>query len=110
MKKIKSSCFATCFPILLCLQITAQKLPQRWDEITAADWNNALAKSNKTCILPIGILEKHDFAPSVSGFIDSIFEQMEKDKIELTYGFTEQLSQAGSETLKPIFDRVNQVN
>jgi len=59
MKKIKSSCFATCFPILLCLQITAQKLPQRWDEITAADWNNALAKSNKTCILPIGILEKH---------------------------------------------------
>ena len=52
----------------------------------------------------------HDFAPPVSGFIDSIFEQMEKDKIELTYGFTEQLSQAGSETLKPIFDRVNQVN
>jgi creatinine amidohydrolase len=37
----------------------AQKLPARWDEITAADWNNALAKSNRTCILPIGILEKH---------------------------------------------------
>jgi creatinine amidohydrolase len=36
-----------------------QQLPARWDELTASDWKAALEKSNKTCILPIGILEKH---------------------------------------------------
>ncbi len=34
-------------------------LHARWDELTASDWENALAASNQTCILPIGILEKH---------------------------------------------------
>jgi creatinine amidohydrolase len=42
-----------------CLVSTAQTLPSRWDELTASDWQNALVKSNYTCILPIGILEKH---------------------------------------------------
>ncbi|TPE46204.1 creatininase family protein [Pontibacter mangrovi] len=37
----------------------AQNLPYRWDELTASDWDQALKKSNRTCILPIGILEKH---------------------------------------------------
>lgn len=37
----------------------AQELPSRWDELTTSDWSNAMDKSNKTCILPIGILEKH---------------------------------------------------
>ncbi|HUB60560.1 MAG TPA: creatininase family protein [Puia sp.] len=31
----------------------------RWDELTASDWPKALERSNRTCILPIGILEKH---------------------------------------------------
>src|SRR5579872_962126 len=31
----------------------------RWDELTASDWPRALAASSRTCILPIGILEKH---------------------------------------------------
>ncbi|MGC8749687.1 creatininase family protein [Hydrotalea sp.] len=39
--------------------LIAQSLPTRWDELTASDWNNALKQSNYTCILPIGILEKH---------------------------------------------------
>src|SRR5882672_9036798 len=38
---------------------TAQELPARWDELTASDWQKALEKSDYTCILPIGILEKH---------------------------------------------------
>src|SRR5215470_5741089 len=59
MKKITLFFPAMCVAIFICSQATAQKLPTRWDEITAADWNNALIKSNKTCILPIGILEKH---------------------------------------------------
>ncbi len=59
MKTTTSYLLVICVTIFICLQVTAQKLPQRWDEITAADWDKALAKSNKTCILPIGILEKH---------------------------------------------------
>jgi creatinine amidohydrolase len=39
--------------------VAAQDLPARWDELTASDWPRALEKSNRTCILPIGILEKH---------------------------------------------------
>lgn len=37
----------------------AQTLPARWDELIASDWPKALERSNQTCILPIGILEKH---------------------------------------------------
>ncbi|HEY4335330.1 MAG TPA: creatininase family protein [Puia sp.] len=39
----------------------AQQPPahSRWDELTASDWPRALAASNHTCVLPIGILEKH---------------------------------------------------
>ena len=37
----------------------AQPLHSRWDELTASDWSRALKESNQTCILPIGILEKH---------------------------------------------------
>jgi uncharacterized oxidoreductase len=52
----------------------------------------------------------HDFAPPVSGFIESIFEQLYEGKNELTYGFTEQISKAGSEILKTSFERINQAN
>lgn len=31
----------------------------RWDELTESEWPKALKASNQTCILPIGILEKH---------------------------------------------------
>jgi len=51
----------------------------------------------------------HDFAPPVSGFIESIFEQIEQGKNELTYGFSEQVSKAGSEILNTSFNRVNQI-
>ena len=43
----------------LALSASAQDLPVRWDELTAGDWGKALEKSNRTCILPMGILEKH---------------------------------------------------
>ena len=52
----------------------------------------------------------HDFAPPVSDFIESIFKQLEEGKSELTHGFTEQVSKAGSEILKTSFDKINQVN
>ena len=48
------------FMILLCFGTgTAQNLPARWDELTATDWPAALERSAYTCILPIGVLEKH---------------------------------------------------
>ena len=50
------------FSLLLVFSFTglqAQDLPSRWDELVASDWEKALEESNYTCILPIGILEKH---------------------------------------------------
>ncbi len=37
----------------------AQEIPARWDELVNSDFPKALEKSHRTCILPIGILEKH---------------------------------------------------
>ncbi len=44
---------------LIPIGLTSQEIPTRWDELTSSDWDLALEKSNNTCILPIGILEKH---------------------------------------------------
>ena len=41
-------------------QASAQtKLSVKWEELTAADFRDAIAKSQGTCLLPFGILEKH---------------------------------------------------
>ncbi len=40
-------------------RLAADSLPTRWDELTASDWPKAQEKAAYTCILPIGILEKH---------------------------------------------------
>jgi len=47
------------FLMLLCFSSLAQNIPSRWDELVASDWPKAMKQSNRTCILPIGILEKH---------------------------------------------------
>ena len=39
--------------------LAAQGLPVRWDELVASDWKKAIELSKGTCLLPIGILEKH---------------------------------------------------
>lgn len=44
---------------LWCVSAGAQELPARWDELTASDWPKAQERAAHTCILPIGILEKH---------------------------------------------------
>jgi creatinine amidohydrolase len=36
-----------------------QKLPVKWEELTAADFTAAIQKSQGTCLLPFGIIEKH---------------------------------------------------
>jgi len=50
----------------------------------------------------------HDFAPPVSGFIESAFEQLKEGKTEITYQFSENMIKAGPEELKQAFARMNQ--
>ncbi len=52
----KYTLVSLCF---LAYALQAQELHSRWDELTASEWPMALKKSGQTCILPIGILEKH---------------------------------------------------
>jgi len=47
------------FGLLISGYTFAQEVPARWDELVASDFPKALEKSHRTCILPIGILEKH---------------------------------------------------
>ena len=37
----------------------ASRLSTHWEELTASDFQNAIQQSQGTCLLPIGILEKH---------------------------------------------------
>lgn len=50
-------------PLIFCLLsigfVSAQQLPFRLEELTAPDYIRAVEKSAKTCILPIGVIEKH---------------------------------------------------
>ncbi len=45
--------------LLVCAAAPAQTLSIKWDELTAADFVSALQKSQGTCVLPFGIIEKH---------------------------------------------------
>ena len=49
----------------------------------------------------------HDFAPPVSDFIDSIFEQLRQGKIDLTFGLSERAAAAGPTELETIFNTLN---
>ena len=45
--------------IIFVLPVFAQELPFRMEELTAPDFVKAVEKSSKTCIIPIGVFEKH---------------------------------------------------
>jgi len=49
----------------------------------------------------------HDFAPPVSGFIDTVFEQLAAGKNEITYQFSEIMLNAGPEERKAAFAKMN---
>lgn len=49
----------------------------------------------------------HDFAPPVSDFIDSIFEQLKQGKTELTFGLSEKAAGVGRAELENIFNALN---
>ncbi len=48
-----------CFATLTSVLIQAQSLPVKWEELTAPDFAAAIQRSQGTCLLPFGILEKH---------------------------------------------------
>ena len=56
---MKRSAFHLLIFLFISGNASSQELHSRWDELTASEWPKALEKSNYTCILPIGILEKH---------------------------------------------------
>ncbi|GAP69387.1 creatinine amidohydrolase [Bacteroidales bacterium 6E] len=45
--------------MLVALSLNAQNLSHKLEELTAPDFIAAVEKSSKTCILPIGVFEKH---------------------------------------------------
>lgn len=49
----------------------------------------------------------HDYAPPVSNFIESIFEQLKQQQNKLTFGFSEGVSEAGKEVLEETFKKMN---
>jgi uncharacterized oxidoreductase len=49
----------------------------------------------------------HDSFPAVSGFIESVFEQLKDGEPQITYGLSEFASKAGGEDAKKIFERMN---
>ena len=49
----------------------------------------------------------HDFAPPVSDFIASIFEQLKEGKNELTFGFTEAMAKNERDAIETAFNRMN---
>lgn len=49
----------------------------------------------------------HDFAPPVSDFINSIFEQLKEGKTELTFGFSEAMASSNPQELHQAFLRMN---
>jgi len=49
----------------------------------------------------------HDGQPSVTSFIDSVFQQMKEGKTELTFGFSEIMANATPETIRATFNKIN---
>src|SRR5580700_9402296 len=47
------------FLVAAAIIAAAEPLPVKWEELTAADFVKAMQRSQGTCLLPFGILEKH---------------------------------------------------
>ena len=50
----------------------------------------------------------HDYAPPVSAFIESVFQQMKEGKTELTFGFSEVMAKASPDEIRATFTKMNQ--
>lgn len=50
---------ASIITLLCATTACAQTLSVKWEELTAADFQQAIKKAQNTCVLPFGIIEKH---------------------------------------------------
>jgi uncharacterized oxidoreductase len=50
---------------------------------------------------------RHDYAPSVDVFVSAVFKQLQEQKAEITYGFSEGMLKAGPEEQQKAFERMN---
>lgn len=50
----------------------------------------------------------HNQAPSVSGFVEAVFEQLKQGKTEITYGTSESRANASADELRTYFNQMNQ--
>ncbi|MDP4206199.1 MAG: creatininase family protein [Bacteroidota bacterium] len=44
---------------LFSFQVVKAQLPVKWEELSSPEFKQAVEKSQKTCIIPLGIIEKH---------------------------------------------------
>jgi creatinine amidohydrolase len=51
--------YVTILSLFFVLNVFSQELSYRLEELTAPDFVQAVEKSGKTCIIPIGVMEKH---------------------------------------------------
>lgn len=56
---MRKSPFLSLVLLLSCTAAAQQKLSVHWEELTAPDFAQAIARSGGTCLLPFGIIEKH---------------------------------------------------
>jgi creatinine amidohydrolase len=57
---VKRTVLAACLLLTAAAPAWSQSAsPVRWEELTAADFKDAVARAQGTCLLPFGILEKH---------------------------------------------------
>lgn len=76
--------------VSLPMLLYCQELTPKWEELTASDWDQAMTESDSTCILPLGILEKHGpHAPMGSDMIVARSLALEAAKKEYAVVFPE---------------------
>src|ERR1700726_160640 len=92
---------STIFPILLMVllltipsashaQAAQPKLSVHWEELTAADFREGIHRSQGTCLLPFGILEKHGpHLPLGTDLLDARYAALHAAEQEYTVVFSE---------------------
>ncbi|EKT4500635.1 hypothetical protein [Flavobacterium psychrophilum] len=55
----------------------------------------------------LGGIGLHDGHPSVSDFVESVFEQLKEGNSELTFGLSDVMANANTQELKETFNRMN---
>ena len=56
----------------------------------------------------LGGIGLHDYAPPVSAFVDSVFQQMKEGKTELTFEMSEARAKANNDVIAGLFNMMNQ--